>query len=47
MKFSRLVVIPSVLAISVLSAPAQAYEPKKDWPCIQVKVPELSHAMMW
>ena len=47
MKFPGLALVPSVLAISVLSAPAQAYEPKKDWPCIQVKAPELSPAMMW
>jgi hypothetical protein len=26
---------------------SQAYEPKKDWPCVQVKVPELSPGMMW
>ena len=26
---------------------ASAYEPEKDWPCVQVKVPELSAGMMW
>ena len=47
MKFHGLNLILSVLVASAFSAPAQAYEPKKDWPCIQVKVPELSPAMMW
>jgi hypothetical protein len=36
-----------VLATITGASEAQAYEPKKDWPCIQVKVPELSPAMMW
>ncbi|WP_108881588.1 hypothetical protein [Anderseniella sp. Alg231-50] len=47
MNFRNLNLVLSVLAVSALSVPAQAYEPKKDWPCIQVKVPELSPAMMW
>ena len=47
MKFRDLNLVLGVLAVSALPVPAQAYEPKKDWPCIQVKVPELSPAMMW
>jgi hypothetical protein len=47
MKFRGLNLVSSVLVVSALSVPAQAYEPKKDWPCVQVKVPELSPAMMW
>lgn len=47
MKLCLLNLVSSVLAVSVLSVPAQAYEPKKNWPCVQVKVPELSPAMMW
>jgi hypothetical protein len=47
MKFRGLNLVSSVLVVWALSVPAQAYEPKKDWPCVQVKVPELSPAMMW
>lgn len=47
MKFPGLAVVLSVLAMSASAIPAHAYEPKKDWPCVQVKVPELSPAMMW
>lgn len=47
MKFRGFGLIFSVFAAAVLSHPAQAYEPKKDWPCVQVKVPDLSPAMMW
>ncbi len=47
MKFRGLNLVSSVLVVSALSVPAQAYEPKKNWPCVQVKVPELSPAMMW
>jgi hypothetical protein len=47
MKFRGLNLVFGILAASALSVPAQAYEPKKDWPCVQVKVPELSPAMMW
>lgn len=47
MKFHGLKLVLSGLAAAALSGPAQAYEPKKDWPCVQVKVPELSPAMMW
>ena len=37
----------TTLAIITGVPAAQAYEPKKDWPCVQVKVPELSPALMW
>ncbi|MEO1159739.1 MAG: hypothetical protein AAFW74_04670 [Pseudomonadota bacterium] len=47
MKFRHLNLVLGVLAVVALPAPVQAYEPKKDWPCVQVKVPELSPAMMW
>ncbi len=47
MKLCRLNLVLGVLAVSMLSVPAPAYEPKKNWPCVQVKVPELSPAMMW
>jgi len=47
MKFRGLNLVSSVLVVAALSVPAQAYEPKKNWPCVQVKVPELSPAMMW
>jgi hypothetical protein len=47
MKFHGLNLVLNVLVVSALSVPAQAYEPKKNWPCVQVKVPELSPAMMW
>lgn len=47
MKFPGLAIVLSGLAISASSMSAHAYEPKKDWPCVQVKVPELSPAMMW
>lgn len=47
MKFRGLNLVLGILAASALSVPAQAYEPKKDWPCVQVKVPEMSPAMMW
>lgn len=38
-------VLPLALVLSGTSA--QAYEPKKDWPCVQVKVPQLSPGMVW
>ncbi|MEO9873540.1 MAG: hypothetical protein ABJM26_16955 [Anderseniella sp.] len=47
MKIRGKCLVLSVLAAFALSVPAQAYEPKKNWPCVQVKVPELSPAMMW
>lgn len=47
MKFRKLNLVLFVAAASAWSVPAHAYEPKKDWPCVQVKVPDLSPAMMW
>ena len=47
MKFHKLSLVLFVAAASALSVPAHGYEPKKDWPCVQVKVPDLSPAMMW
>jgi len=47
MKYHGLSLVFGALVASTLLVPAQAYEPKKDWPCVQVKVPELSPAMMW
>ena len=47
MKHHGLSLVLSVVVASAMLVPAQAYEPKKDWPCVQVKVPELSPAMMW
>jgi hypothetical protein len=40
-------ILAAALSALALEVPVQAYEPVKDWPCIQVKVPELSPAMMW
>ncbi len=35
-------------ALAIMSGlPAIAAEPQKDWPCVQVKVPDLSPAMVW
>jgi len=47
MKNHGLSLVFGALVASTLLVPAQAYEPKKNWPCVQVKVPELSPAMMW
>ncbi len=47
MKVRNLSLVVFVAAASVWSVPAHTYEPKKDWPCVQVKVPNLSPAMMW
>ena len=47
MKFRVLCPALCVMAALALFSTAQAYEPKKNWPCVQVKVPDLSPAMMW
>ena len=41
--------VPTLAAVLLagLAGSVQAAEPAKDWPCIQVKVPELSVAALW
>ncbi len=39
--------LTGVIACMCAAGSAVAYEPKKDWPCVQVKVPDLSPGMMW
>lgn len=40
-------VLATAFSAFVLAWPALAAEPKKDWPCVQVKVPDISPGMMW
>jgi hypothetical protein len=48
LKHLSLIAAGAALAALAVSVPAvHAYEPKKDWPCVQVKVPDLSYGMVW
>jgi hypothetical protein len=44
---ARLSKLAAVTSIIVGAAAAFAAESQKDWPCVQVKVPDISPAMMW
>ncbi len=47
-KINRTLLLAAVPLGLVLAGPAaHGYEPKKDWPCVQVKVPQLSPGMVW
>jgi hypothetical protein len=40
--------VAAVLALTLLHIPAHAADPRNpDWPCVQVKVPEISPAAVW
>jgi hypothetical protein len=44
----RFTIFAASLALSALSAPALAADPRyRDWPCTQAKVPEVSLAAVW
>ena len=41
-------VVPATVALALVLTPARAADPRNpDWPCVQVKVPEISPAAVW